>query len=53
MVVAEDEENSKKYEQIALCLLGRLYMDSAFNARAMKSVMLNIWKPVKGLVVWL
>jgi len=50
-VVADEEEDVEKNAQIALCLLGRLHTDTSFNAKAMKSVFRNIWKPVNSLIV--
>ncbi|KAJ8437316.1 hypothetical protein Cgig2_015047 [Carnegiea gigantea] len=50
-VTVDDEEDLAKDEQIALCLLGRLHTDISFNTRAMKSILRNVWKPSKGLVI--
>lgn len=51
VIIVDEEEDNEKNEQIALCSVGHLYTDIAFNARAMKSVFCNVWKPAKGLVV--
>ncbi|KAJ8425825.1 hypothetical protein Cgig2_015900 [Carnegiea gigantea] len=51
IVVMEDNKDNAKDEQIALCLFGRLYTQSSFNARAMKSVLCNPWKSTKRLIV--
>ncbi|KAJ8445872.1 hypothetical protein Cgig2_000184 [Carnegiea gigantea] len=52
IVVVEDDEDNAKDKQIALCLFGCLHTQSSFNARAMKSMLQNLWKPAKGLVFW-
>ncbi|KAJ8423471.1 hypothetical protein Cgig2_013514 [Carnegiea gigantea] len=51
VVLVDDEEDSEKNEQIALCLLGKLFTDASFNIRAIKSVFRNLWKPAKGVVI--
>ncbi|KAJ8448472.1 hypothetical protein Cgig2_012116 [Carnegiea gigantea] len=51
IVVVEDDEDNAKDKQIALCLFGCLHTQSSFNARAMKSMLQNLWKSAKGLVV--
>jgi len=51
VIIINDEEDSVKNKQIALCLLGRLHTTLPFNARAMKSVMSNVWNPIKALVI--
>ena len=51
VIIVGDEEDNAKNEWIALCLLGHLDINASFNARAMKSIIHNIWKPAKGLVV--
>ncbi|KAJ8452109.1 hypothetical protein Cgig2_016690 [Carnegiea gigantea] len=50
IVEFEEETPAEKVEQIALSLLGKLMMEGSFNARVMKNVLKNIWKPSKGLV---
>ncbi|KAJ8452602.1 hypothetical protein Cgig2_004938 [Carnegiea gigantea] len=36
---------------ISLCLYGNLMTEKSFNARAVKTVLQNIWKPKKGVVI--
>jgi len=51
VVLVTDKDDSSTRELISLCLLGRLYTTNSFNPRAMKSVLRNVWKPSKGLVI--
>ncbi|KAJ8422740.1 hypothetical protein Cgig2_015548 [Carnegiea gigantea] len=46
VLIVDDDEDTANDEQITLCLLGRLYIDLSFNARAMKTVMRNVWQPL-------
>ncbi|KAJ8423958.1 hypothetical protein Cgig2_007562 [Carnegiea gigantea] len=49
VIIADDEDDSMTNELISLCLLGCLHTTFAFNPRALKSVLRNVWKPSKGL----
>ncbi|KAJ8420259.1 hypothetical protein Cgig2_008581 [Carnegiea gigantea] len=51
VIVVEEDDNATTDELISLCLLGRLHASNSFNPRAMKSVLRNVWKPTKGLVI--
>ena len=51
VLIVDDDEDIANDEQIALCLLGRLYTDLSFNACAMKTVLRNVWRPTKGIVI--
>jgi len=49
--IFEEETPAKKLEEIKLCLWGKLMTNKQFNARAMKTILKNIWKPDKGVVI--
>ena len=49
--IFEEETPVEKLEEIKLCLWGKLMTTKQFNARAMKMVLKNIWKPEKGVVI--
>jgi len=51
VVVFEGDSPAEKEEEIALSLVGKLLCEGSFNARVMKTVLKNIWKPVKGVVI--
>ncbi|KAJ8445207.1 LOW QUALITY PROTEIN: hypothetical protein Cgig2_024413 [Carnegiea gigantea] len=51
VVEFEEEAPTEKKEEIALSLLGKLLTDTSFNARVVKTVLRNIWKSSKRLVV--
>ena len=36
---------------MALCLLGKFHTEHSFNIGAMKTVMKNVWKPAKGVII--
>ncbi|KAJ8432243.1 hypothetical protein Cgig2_013896 [Carnegiea gigantea] len=48
VVECDEEEMGDGVEQTSLCLWGKLFTSSYFNANAMKNVFKNIWKPSKG-----
>ncbi|KAJ8443328.1 hypothetical protein Cgig2_015809 [Carnegiea gigantea] len=50
IAVFEDEIPAEKIAEIKLCLWGKLLTNKQFNARAIKSILQNIWKPEKGIV---
>ena len=47
----DKEVPTEKKDEIALSLLGKLWIDYSFNPRVMKNVLRSVWKPSKGLVV--
>jgi len=49
--IFEEEMPAEKLEEIKLCLWGKLMTNKQFNARAMKTILKNIWKPDKGVVI--
>jgi len=49
--IFEEETPTEKLEEIQLCLWGKLLTNKQFNARAMKVVLKNIWRPEKGVVI--
>ena len=51
MIIVDDKDDNTTNELISLCLLGRLHTTLAFNPRAMKSVLINVWKSSKGRVI--
>ncbi|KAJ8452677.1 hypothetical protein Cgig2_005013 [Carnegiea gigantea] len=48
-LTAEEEQYDERVD--FLCLLGLLHTTLAFNPRALKSILRNVWKPSKGLVI--
>ncbi|KAJ8446558.1 hypothetical protein Cgig2_019711 [Carnegiea gigantea] len=48
VAVCDEDESEERIEQIALCLWGKLLIESYFNPRTMKAVLKNIWKPARG-----
>ena len=51
IVTCEEENSSERAEQVALCLLGKLYTQHKFNVGAMKNVFKNVWKPAQGMII--
>ncbi|KAJ8439593.1 hypothetical protein Cgig2_024180 [Carnegiea gigantea] len=51
VVVCEEDTSSDQAEQVALCLLWKLHTKNLFNTGAIKTVMKNVWKPMKGVIV--
>ena len=51
VIIVDDEDDTTMNELISLSLLGRLHTTLAFNPRAMKSVVRNVWKLSKGLLI--
>jgi len=51
VVISEDDDPSERADQVALCLLGKLYTGNTFNIGAMKTVLKNVWKPSKGVII--
>ncbi|KAJ8426626.1 hypothetical protein Cgig2_016069 [Carnegiea gigantea] len=51
VITTEEDDDTTSGELISLYLLGRLHTSNSFNLRAMKSVLRNVWKPSKGLVM--
>ena len=47
----DDDIHDDWNEQIALCLRGKLHTNDYFNAVAMKSVLKNVWKPSKRVII--
>ncbi|KAJ8445804.1 hypothetical protein Cgig2_027885 [Carnegiea gigantea] len=52
VIVCEEDESEERLEQISLCLWEKLLTDNYFNGGAMKMVLKNVWKLVKGVVIW-
>lgn len=46
-----DEEVDERMEYKALCLWGILVTENHFNVGAMKTILKNVWKPVKGVII--
>lgn len=51
-VICDEEELDEKVEQIGLCVWGKLLTKSHFNVDAMKTVLKNVWKAAKGVIIW-
>ncbi|KAJ8444308.1 hypothetical protein Cgig2_019866 [Carnegiea gigantea] len=49
VIIVDDEDDNTTNELISLCLIGHLHTTLAFNPRAIKSVLINVWKSSKGL----
>ncbi|KAJ8440477.1 hypothetical protein Cgig2_013636 [Carnegiea gigantea] len=46
-----EETPKERLDQVSLCLMGKLFIDTFFNVGALKTMLKNIWKPAKGLVI--
>ena len=46
-----EETPKEQLDQISLCLMGKLFIDTFFNVGALKTVLKNVQKPAKGLVI--
>ncbi|KAJ8430901.1 hypothetical protein Cgig2_003894 [Carnegiea gigantea] len=51
VIIADGEDDNMTNELISLCLLRHLHTTLAFNPRAMKAVLRNVWKLSKGRVI--
>ena len=51
IVICDDDTPSEHMEQVALCLLGKLHTENTFNIDVMKTVLKNVWKPAKGVII--
>jgi len=52
IVICDDDDTpSERVEQVALCLLGKLHTENTFNIGAMKTILKNVWKPAKGVII--
>ncbi|KAJ8434339.1 hypothetical protein Cgig2_019966 [Carnegiea gigantea] len=51
IMYVDDVYSEEKSEQVELCLYGKLLTEKGFNARAMKSVLKNIWKSKKDVII--
>ncbi|KAJ8453215.1 LOW QUALITY PROTEIN: hypothetical protein Cgig2_008099 [Carnegiea gigantea] len=48
VVECDDDAPNDRNEQVALC---KLHTNNYFNASALKSVLKNVWKPSKGVII--
>ncbi|KAJ8421863.1 hypothetical protein Cgig2_009348 [Carnegiea gigantea] len=46
-----DADSEERSAQIVLYLYGKLLTSKSFNPKAMKSILKNIWKPERGVVI--
>jgi len=51
IVICDDDTPSERVEQVALCLLGKPHTENTFNIGAMKTVLKNVWKPAKRVII--